>query len=53
MAVHLDLAQLEYYQLRALCSTDPQLEHLLDKIVQLVREREALSSELDKLENLS
>jgi len=26
---------------------------LLEKIVQLVREREALSSELDKLENLS
>ena len=51
MAVH--LARLEYYQLRTVSSTDPQLEHLLEKIVQLVREREALSSELDKLENLS
>ena len=41
----------QYYQLRSVSSTDPQLEHLLEKIVQLVREREALSSELDKLEN--
>jgi len=53
VSLHLDLARLEYYQLRTVSSTDPQLENLLEKIVQLVREREALSSELDKLENLS
>ena len=53
ISLQLDLARLEYYQLRTASSTDPQLEHLLEKIVQLVRERDALSSELDKLENLS
>ena len=53
VSLHLDLARLEYYQLRTVSSADPQLEHLLEKIVRLVREREALSSELDKLENLS
>ena len=53
VSIQLDLARLEYYQLRTVSSTDPQLEHLLEKIVQLVRERDALSSELDKLENLS
>ena len=53
VSLHLDLARLEYYQLRTVSSTDPQLGHLLEKIVQLVREREGLSSELDKLENLS
>ena len=53
VSLQLDLARVQYYQLRSVSSTDPQLEHLLEKIVQLVREREALSSELDKLENLS
>ena len=51
--LQLDLVRVQYYQLRSVSSTDPQLENLLEKIVQLVREREALSSELDKLENLS
>ena len=53
VSLQLDLARVQYYQLRSVSSADPQLEHLLEKIVQLVREREALSSELDKLENLS
>ena len=53
VSLQLDLARVEYYQLRTVSSTDSQLEHLLEKIVQLVREREALSSELDRLENLS
>ena len=49
----LDLARVQYYQLRSVSSTDPHLDHLLEKVVQLVREREALSGDLDKLENLS
>ena len=53
VSLQLDLARVQYYQLRSVSNTDAQLEHLLEKIVQLVREREALSSELDKLENLS
>ena len=53
VSLHLDLARPAYYQLRTVSSTDPQLEHLLEQIVQLVREREALSSELDKLQYLS
>jgi chromosome segregation ATPase len=53
VSLQLDLARLEYYQLRTVSSTDPQLGHLLEKIVQLVRERDALSSELNKLEKLS
>jgi len=53
VSLQLDLARLEYYRLRTVSSTDPQLEHLLEKIVHLVRKRDALSSELDKLENLS
>jgi hypothetical protein len=43
----------QYYHLRRVSSTDPELEHLLEKIVHLVRERDALSNELDKLQNLS
>jgi hypothetical protein len=53
VSLQLDLARVQYYQLRSVSSTDPRLEHLLEKIVHLVRERGALSSELDKLENLS
>ena len=53
VTLQLGLARVKYYQLRRVSSTDPELEYLLEKIVRLVRERDALSSELDRLENLS
>ena len=34
LSLQLDLARVEYYQLRTVSSTDSQLEHLLEKIVQ-------------------
>jgi chromosome segregation ATPase len=53
VSLQVDLARPKYYRLRTVSSTDPQLEHLLERIVQLIRERDALSSELNKLDNLS
>jgi hypothetical protein len=53
VSLQLDLARVQYYQLRRVSSTDPELEYLLEKIVHLVRERDALSNELDNLQNLS
>jgi hypothetical protein len=53
VSLRLDLARVQYYQLRRISSTDPELEYLLEKIIHLARERDALSNELDNLQNLS
>ena len=53
VSLQLDLARVQYYQLRRVSSTDPELDYLLDKIVHLARERDALCNELDNLQNLS
>lgn len=49
-SLQLDRARLAYYALRTASSTDPRLDQVLDEVLQLSRQREALRAELDRLE---
>jgi hypothetical protein len=50
-SLRLDLARLEYYQLKRDAGDPALIASAQDKVVQLIQERDALRDELDRLED--
>lgn len=51
-SLHLDLARMEYFQLKLGGGEPDRIARAIDRIVELTQERDALRAELDGLEDL-